>query len=77
MTNSKKNNDLNLKPITEMQKVHVLTSQYNDKSGFKIIRVYIHQDLPQAVKDLKMLSDHGATDREYMLHETELYQNNL
>lgn len=60
-----------------MQKVHVLTSQYSDRSSFKIIRVYIAQDIVQARKDLIMLQDHGAQDMDYGLYETELYQNNL
>lgn len=54
-------------------KAKILCSKYYNSSGMKIARVYLEEDYEQAEKDLAMLKQHGNTDVEWKLIETEVY----
>ena len=54
-------------------KSKILLGKYYDSSGMKIARVYLEEDYEQAEKDLAMLKEHGNTDVEWKLIETEVY----
>lgn len=54
-------------------KSKILLGKYYDSSGVKIARVYLEEDYEQAEKDLAMMKEHGNSDVEWKLVETEVY----
>lgn len=56
-------------------KAHVLTSRYRGSEGeTEILRIYLEKDLPQALKDLKLLE--SVSDKQIMLRSIEVYNPN-
>jgi len=53
--------------------VRVLFFEYHDKSGFKIIRIYMQDDFNQAIADRDMLAEFGSDDKNYRVEEVEIY----
>lgn len=57
-----------------MPKAKVLIAEQFDKSGFKILRVYLELDFDQAKKDMQLLQD-ASDDKNIKLIDVELYRN--
>lgn len=56
-----------------MKIAKVLISQYSDKSGSKIVRVYLNKDFEQAQRDLNLLQEHASSDKEWQIQDVEIY----
>ena len=50
-------------------KVKVLISQYTDKSGFDVLKVYLEKDFEQIDKDIDMLLLHSE-DKELIIKDS-------
>lgn len=51
----------------------VLYYNYDDGSGFGVVRVYTKTDYQQADKDLELLQTYGSDSKSWYLVEVELF----
>ncbi len=56
-----------------IMKAKVLLFNYDDKSGFEVVRVYLEKDFEQAQKDLDLMSGHASDCKVWSLQDVEVF----
>lgn len=54
-------------------KAKVLNYTYSDKSGFKVVRIYLEPDFEQAVRDVDLLTEEAADCKDWFLDDVEVF----
>ena len=58
-------------------KARVLTSRYDDGSGYKAVRVYTEPFFDKAQSDLDFMQEHASNDKDWKLEDCEMFDSSV